>query len=321
MIRLGIVGAGIMGAKVAQTVGRLPGVRLTAVADPVRERAGALASRYGGTAFDGYPELLGSGSVDAVYLGLPHEGHVDACVHASGQGVHVLIDKPLCNSVEEADRIIAARDASGTVLMVGFSYRFRAEWLAARRLVADGVIGEPVSVTDVIAEATPNTPPWYWDAGRGGGVLQLQSHHCFDRLPWLVGEPLAELTCRTAGLVGEAESAATITGTFASGAVAGIALSFGRTHEAEARSLTVVQGSAGQLRIEQGGVLGVRSATVERTESYAGDDWLHRQLSAFVASCEGSAPVDPTAEDGRRAMVCAAAAAASARTGEPVSVS
>ncbi|MFF5233551.1 Gfo/Idh/MocA family protein [Dactylosporangium sp. NPDC000521] len=321
MIRLGIVGAGIMGAKVAATAEGLPGVRVTAVADPVPGRAAALTDRSGGIPFAGFPELLDSGAVDAVYLGLPHDGHADACVEAAASGVHVLIDKPLCNTVAEADRIIAARDAAGIVLMVGFSYRFRAEWLAARRLVADGVIGEPLSVTDVIVEATPDTPSWYWDAGRGGGILQLQAHHCFDRLPWLVGGPLAELTCRTTGLAGEAESAAAITGTFASGAVAGIALSFGRTHVAGPRSLTVVQGSAGQLRIEQGGTLAVSSTAGERAESYAGDDWLRRQLSAFMAACAGPEPAVPAAEDGRLAVVCAAAAAESARTGQPVRLS
>ncbi|GGM25907.1 Gfo/Idh/MocA family protein [Dactylosporangium sucinum] len=312
MLRLGIVGAGIMGAKVAATADRLPGVEVAAVADPVPERAAAL----GGTPFAGWRELLDSGSVDAVYLGLPHDSHADACAEASARGVHVLIDKPLCTTVEEADRIIAARDAAGVVVMVGFSYRFRAEWLAARRLVADGAIGEPLSVTDVIVEAAPDTPAWYWDADRGGGILHLQSHHCFDRLPWLVGVPLAEVTCRT--VAGEA---AAIAGTFAGGAVAGIALSFGRTHRAEPRSLTVVQGTAGQLRIEQGGALAVSTPAGNRVESHAGDDWLHRELAAFVAACSGAGPDFPTAEDGRRAVVCAVAATESARTGEAVRLS
>ncbi|MET7400664.1 Gfo/Idh/MocA family oxidoreductase [Dactylosporangium sp. NPDC005572] len=319
-MRLGIVGAGIMGAKVAAAAGRLTGVEVTAVADPVPERAAAL----GGTAFADWRDLLDSGPVDAVYLGLPHDAHADACAAASARGLHVLIDKPLCTTVAEADRIIAARDAAGVVVMVGFSYRFRAEWLAARRLVAGGAIGEPVSVTDVIVEAAPDTPAWYWDPARGGGILHLQSHHCFDRLPWLVGVPLAEVTGRTAG-----DEAAAITTTFAGGAVGGISLSFGRTHHAEPRSLTVVQGTAGQLRIEQGGSLAVATAAGERTESHAGDDWLHRELAAFVAACTGADrgadtgadTAFPTAEDGRRAVVCAAAAAESARTGQPVRVS
>ncbi|WP_238007112.1 Gfo/Idh/MocA family oxidoreductase [Dactylosporangium sp. AC04546] len=311
-MRLGIVGAGIMGAKVAATAARLPGVEVAAVADPVPARAAAL----GGTPFTGWRELLDAGSVDAVYLGLPHDAHADACAEATARGVHVLIDKPLCTTVAEADRIIAARDAAGVVVMVGFSYRFRAEWLAARRLVADGAIGEPLSVTDVIAEAATDTPAWYWDAARGGGILHLQSHHCFDRLPWLVGAPMAEVTCRTAG-----ESAAAITATFAGGAVGGISLSFGRTHHAEPRSLTVVQGTAGQLRIEQGGVLAVSTAGEHRVESHAGDDWLHRELAAFVAACTGADTAFPTAEDGRQAVVSAVAATESARTGQPVRLS
>ena len=73
--------------------------------------------------------------------------------------------------------------------MVGFSYRFRAEWQRAREFVAAGRIGDPLVVTDVIAEAAESTPGWYWDPGSGGGVLQLQSHHCFDRIEWMLEPP------------------------------------------------------------------------------------------------------------------------------------
>ncbi|MBO4205269.1 Gfo/Idh/MocA family protein [Micromonospora echinofusca] len=318
MLRLGIIGAGIMGARVADTAGGLPGVAVTAVADPRREQAARVAAGCGAAAFDDYPDLLRSGLVDAVYVGLPHRWHTAACVAAAAHGVHVLIDKPLCTTVPEAEQIVTARDRSGVTLMVGFSYRFRAEWIRARQAVADGLIGTPEYVSDVIAEADPDTPAWYWAADEGGGIVQLQAHHCFDRLAWLVGSPLTEITCRTVGPAGGAPTAATLSGVLASGAVVGIGLSFGRTHRADARTLCLVQGSAGQLHLDQTRTLTVRTAEAERVESYADDDWLTRQLAAFVDACAGSGGPVPTAEDGHYAVRCAVAAEESARTGRAV---
>ncbi|MEH1013197.1 Gfo/Idh/MocA family oxidoreductase [Micromonospora sp. CPCC 206060] len=320
MLRLGIIGAGIMGARVAEAVGGLSGVTVTAVADPRRGQAARVAAGCGATAFGDYPELLRSGLVDAVYVGLPHRWHAAACVAAAEHGVHVLIDKPLCTTVTEAERIIAARDRAGITLMVGFSYRFRAEWIRARQAVADGLIGAPELVSDVIAEADPQTPPWYWAADEGGGIVHLQAHHCFDRLTWLVGSPLTEITCRTVGAAGGAPTAATLTGVFASGAVAAIGLSFGRTYRADARTLCLVQGSAGQLHLDQTRTLATQTASADRVESYADDDWLTRQMAAFVDTCAGSGASVPTAEDGRYAVRCAAAAEESARTGRTVAL-
>ncbi|MFI2713883.1 Gfo/Idh/MocA family protein [Micromonospora sp. NPDC018662] len=318
MLRLGIIGAGIMGVRVADTVRRLPGVAVTAVADQRPEQAARVAAGCGATAVGDYAELLRSGLVDAVYVGLPHRRHAAACVAAAEHGVHVLIDKPLCTTVAEAEQIVAARDRSGVALMVGFSYRFRAEWMRARQAVADGLIGTPEYVSDVIAEADPHTPPWYWAPDEGGGIVQLQAHHCFDRLTWLVGSPLTEVTCRTVGTAGGVPTAATLTGVFASGAVAGIGLSFGRTHRAESRTLCLVQGSAGQLHLDQTRTLVIRTVLADSVESYADDDWLRRQMAAFVDTCAGSGGPVPTAEDGHYAVRCAAAAEESARTGRAV---
>lgn len=314
-IRLGILGAGIMGRHVARTANALDRYDVTAVADIDRRQSSMVAQEAGAEAFGDAGELLAAGVTDAVYIGLPHHLHLRACLQATAAGMHGLIDKPLCNTDDEARLIEAAARDSGTTWMVGFSYRFRAEWRRARVLVSAGEIGEPVAVTDVIAEAADSTPAWYWDTGSGGGVLQLQSHHCFDRIAWLLGRDIREVTCRVATLPSGAENAAYITAALDGGSMAAIALSFGVTHEAPVRALFVLQGTRGQIVISGNGCLTLSTASGVVEEHYDGDDWLGRELTEFADAVERGQARTATLADGRHALRCARAAARSASSG------
>ncbi len=319
-IRLGILGAGIMGQHVARTASALDRYDVTAVADTDLRRATSVADEAGAAAFGDAGELLAADLADAVYLGLPHHLHLPACLQATAAGVDGLIDKPLCNTDAEAQLIEAAVRDSGTTWMVGFSYRFRAEWQRARALVAAGQIGAPVAVTDVIAEAADSTPGWYWDTGSGGGVLQLQSHHCFDRIAWLLGRDVRDVSCRVATLPSGAENAAYITAGLDGGAVAAIALTFGVSHPAPVRALFVLQGTRGQMVITDDRCLTVSTADGVITENHDGDDWLGRELAEFADAAERGTAATATIADGRQALRCARAAASSASSGRTVPV-
>jgi len=320
VLRLGVIGAGIMGRQVARVAAGLDGCAVTAVADADQDRTAALAAELGASAFTGFAALLASGQVDAVYVGVPHHLHLPVCVQAARAGLHGLVDKPLCDTDDEAAVIEAAVRDSGTTWMTGFSYRFRSAWQRARELVAAGRIGEPAAVTDVIAEAAEGTPGWYWDPASGGGVLQLQAHHCFDRIAWVTGRPVREVSCRVHALPSGAADAAQLTARLEGGAVAGIGLTFGTSYTAPGRALFVVQGTAGQVEIDQDGMLRLHTADGAAEEYRDDGAWLEREVAAFAgAVARGEAP-PATLADGRAALRCALAAAQSAATGAPVTV-
>lgn len=316
-LRVGIVGAGIMGEKVAAAAAILDDVTVTAVADADAGRAAALAASTGADAHASTAELLAAGNVDAVYLGLPHHLHAEACVAALDAGVHVLIDKPLCNTREEAEAILGARDRSSAIAMVGFSYRFRAEWRAAREWIAAGRLGTVRLASDTIVEAQSRTPGWYWDAAAGGGVIQLQSHHCFDRLRWLLDSPFTRVSARTstaAATPGDAEDTALIAAETASGALVGIELGFARAYTGPSHATTVIQGDRGHIVIDSV----QRTATItgldgDDTVTAAEDDWMAREIAEFVAACRAARAAPPTADDGALALAAALAAQDSAR--------
>ena len=319
-IRLGVIGSGIMGDQVARTAAALDQFVVTAIAEADPGRRVALASDLGAAMFADAGELAAAGLADAVYVGVPHHLHLAACMRATGAGLHGLMDKPLCNTDAEAGQIEAAVRESGTTWMVGFSYRFRAEWQRARELVMEGQIGDPVAVTDVIAEAAAHTPGWYWEPASGGGVLQLQAHHCFDRIAWLTGRAVREVSCQLYAPPSSAATAAHIVARLGGGAVAGISLTFGTRYAAPVRALFIVQGTEGQIEITGDRCLTVQTADGVTSADYSGDDWLSRELSAFAHAANGCEPPAPTVADGRAALRCALAADRSAVTGERVMV-
>lgn len=319
MIRLGVLGAGIMGQRVAQAARDSGRFTVTAVADIDGSRADALAAEFGATAFPDVDRLLAGGPVDAVYVGLPHQLHLPACLAAGAADVHVLVDKPLCNTLDEAEQIQAVAEVSGRAWVVGFSYRFRSEWRRAHQVIASGEIGEPYFVVDVITEAASAMPGWYWDPASGGGVLQLQAHHSFDRIGWLLGREPARLAASTTGSPTGVARSAQVSVDYPGPVAAGISLSFGLGYTAPPATLCVVHAERGMVQLDADRTLHVATPAGHRIEPHEHDDWLGRELHAFADAIDGRAESLPTVEDGVRAVRCAVLAQRAAELGTWVS--
>ena len=319
VVRLGVWGAGGMGERVARAASDLAGVEVAAVLDRDRDRAAAVARSVGAVAADSLAEACAAAGVDALYIGLPNAAHRDACLEAAGLGLHVLIDKPLTTDLSDADAVLRAAGATSAFWMMGFSTRFRSEWRRARELVLSGAIGDPYFVTDTIVEAYRATPAWYWDRGSGGGTLQLQSHHVFDRWEWLLGAEVTELSARVtrpAGLEsGDAEIAVALQARFGEAALGVSALSFGLGYDAAPHLSLVVQGTHGMIELDGDRRLSVSTAEGTVEERHHDDDWLTRELEHFVAGVRGEMLDQPTLAVGRRAVALAVAAERSAATG------
>src|SRR3954471_17510392 len=106
-LRVGVAGAGFIGAVHARAYLLVPDVELVGVADPVGEKATALAKETGCKPFHDYDELL-SADLDIISICLPPQPHLAAAEAAARAGVHVLMEKPIARTVEEADHMIAA---------------------------------------------------------------------------------------------------------------------------------------------------------------------------------------------------------------------
>jgi predicted dehydrogenase len=132
----------------------IPGLRRAARSEVVAigSRSLAVASRVAEElgiprAHGSYEALLADPDVDAVYVPLPNHLHATWAIAAARAGKHVLCEKPLAMTSADAERMVAATEDAGVVLMEAFMYRHHPSWVAARRLVAEGRIGRLMAVT------------------------------------------------------------------------------------------------------------------------------------------------------------------------------
>jgi len=155
---------------------------VVAIADVDSERARALAATLGDCeVFQDYRELIASPRVDAVDVCLPHHLHKDAIVAAAAAGKHILCEKPLCLTLEEAGAVSQAVAASGVTLMCAHNQLFLPTVATARQMIRDGKLGRVFAArtTDVFAlNVTPESIGWRGKrTTSGGGELIDTGYH------------------------------------------------------------------------------------------------------------------------------------------------
>jgi predicted dehydrogenase len=133
-LRMAVIGVGSLGQHHARILAAMPHAALVGVVDIKPDRARDVAAQYGTTAYSNASELVGR--VDAVAIATPTLSHVAVALPFVESGAAVLVEKPLAATVEDADRLLAAADARGTVLAVGHTERFNPAVAAALPLVS-----------------------------------------------------------------------------------------------------------------------------------------------------------------------------------------
>lgn len=187
-LNIGVIGLGAIGQKHCSAIAVLERATLCAVADVNENVLSSTATQYGATPYTDLKELLKHPGLDAVVVATPDDLHRDACVLAAQAGKHILVEKPIATTVEDAQAIIAAAETAGVKLMVGFTLRFSLHYLQAKKAAKDGTLGDLVSIfarrENVISQPERLK-------GRCG-VLMFLGPHDFDAMRWIVGsEPIS----------------------------------------------------------------------------------------------------------------------------------
>ncbi len=189
MIKVGVIGAGFAGSFHARGYARLPGVQVAIIADQDGSKAAALAADVGARAETDADAILHDPSIDIVDVALPTPLHPPIAIRAFEAKKHVVIEKPLALSVQEADAIIRASRASGKYLMVAHVLRFWPEYVAIRQVLQSGRLGQPRIATAYRLSNMPQWATWFRDPAKtGGSVLDLHVHD-LDLMNWLFGQP------------------------------------------------------------------------------------------------------------------------------------
>jgi len=194
-MRFGILGVSHFAMKrMLPAMRAVPGVQVVAIASRDGTKAEAAARDHGiPKAHASYEALLGDGGVDAVYNPLPNHLHVAWSERAAAAGKHVLCEKPIATTADEARRLLAARDRAGVTVCEATMVRLHPRWLAVRDLLRGGRIGELRAFIGTFGYALPNRGNIRYDGAMGGGVLLdtgfypvTVSRFCFEAEPTAV---------------------------------------------------------------------------------------------------------------------------------------
>lgn len=318
-VRIGIVGAGIAGERHAEAFACHPRARVAAVAEIDPDRGRRLAQRVGAAYFTDYRAMLGAG-LDAVVICLPHALHLACALDAARAGLHMLLEKPIATTLDDARAIVEAAEGAGVRLMVGYVHRFRPEVEMARDLIARGRLGWPATVLDrFVSGGMQDTPRWVWDRTQaGGGVVMYGGVHAIDRLRWLMGDEIVEVYARTGTYANPADVEDSVCALvrFASGATGVLyenAPGYGRL----GAWTTEVFGTDGALVVTTGAALEYRGRDGTQRWTYAEDRRFERQADEFLAAITSGRPPSVTGEDGLRGLEVALALYRSAASGRP----
>lgn len=223
-VRIGVIGAGIMGRKHAAFIAREETAELAAVADPFSDK---LAAECGVPHFTDHRELLGSGLVDAVIVASPNPAHVGTALDCLAAGVPCLLEKPVATSVEEALELSRTAAQSPVPVLVGHHRRHHPAVRTARDLIAAGELGRLVAVNGMWM--TKKDDAYFeqaWHREKGAGVLLINLVHDLDLLRHVCGEIVAvqaRTSNRTRGH--EVEDTAVVLLEFAGGALGSFTIS------------------------------------------------------------------------------------------------
>jgi myo-inositol 2-dehydrogenase/D-chiro-inositol 1-dehydrogenase len=320
-IAVGVVGSGGMGCMHAENLRwKVPGARLTAVADPDTTRAEELAGRCGpATVFEDPVDLIRDPGIEAVVVASPDPTHAPLVLECLRNAKPVLCEKPLADSSSAALQVVEAEVGLGRRLVqVGFMRRYDPQHVAVKEAVESGTIGEPVLFKG-----------WHRNVGIGEcrgseSVVVSATIHDLDSTRWFLGQEIAEVYARGANTEPELDKDfwdLQLIQLLTTGGRMGTIETYVTSRYGYEVGVEVV-GERGivQTSPPTGAVVRREGAASQRIEQ----DWLDRFRAAYevearlwVESLLDGTPGGPDAWDGYASLVAADACVASLRSGSP----
>jgi len=191
MARRGTVGVGLVGSQFittihAEALRSVPQAKVLAVMSPTTGHARDFAAKHGITHhFTDLDAMLAMDEIDMVVVGAPNFTHCEITLKAAQAGKHVVVEKPLCLNLADADRMIAACDQAGVKLMYAEELCFTPKYVRLKQLLDDGVLGRPVLFKQSEKHDGPHAAH-FWDVDRsGGGVTMDMGCHAIQFFRWL----------------------------------------------------------------------------------------------------------------------------------------
>jgi predicted dehydrogenase len=326
VLRAGIVGAGWIGRRHAETIAGRDDIEVAAVCDTDAERAGEVAALSGAPVFTDWRQMLDGAALDALWICTPPRTHAVAAVAALDAGLPLYLEKPIARSLADAEQIVAAAARAAVVCTVGYQWRAIEVLGELHRALAGQTVG------CLVGQSVGGTQsrPWFLDQAAGGGNLLERGSHHIDLARVLAGEIVAvqaagsavRLAPRLAGVTGDIDDAVSVMMHFSGGGVGTIVVAW-TSDGLPGRYLVELSAADAALRLDldpdfrlSGISGGAPVAAVSQSDPF------ERSVGRFVAAVQAGDPglVLCAPADAARTLAVAVAAEEALRTGWTVAV-
>lgn len=226
MLNFALVGCGRIAKRHSELLGfnQINGAKLVAVCDNVIDKANKIAEQFNVSAYQNMDEMMKSESIDIVVVLTPSGLHAEIVINLSKYGKHIMVEKPMALTVEDAKNMIHACDENYIKLFVIKQNRFNVPIVKLKEALDTGRFGKLTLGTVRVRWARHQTyydqDPWRGTWAMDGGVLTNQASHHLDILEWMMGDVESVFAKMTTALVDvETEDTAIVTLKFKSGAL------------------------------------------------------------------------------------------------------
>lgn len=200
-VRVGIIGVGGMARAHINQLLPIEGVEIVALCDNVpeqmqkaKEKYPALASTFETT---DYRELLARDDVDAVQIVTPHTQHTQQALDAMDAGKHILLEKPMVCSVEDAHRVLKRAESHAKVLALAYQRHAMGQFMHMKEQISSGALGNVTYINALQCQQWKKGTAGTWrqdPALSGGGQINDSGSHLLDILLWVTGLTVAEVS-------------------------------------------------------------------------------------------------------------------------------
>jgi len=192
-LNFALVGCGRIAQTHLEAIASIPECKLKGVADVRKKAAKSVAEQFGCKTYEDYHQVLDENQVDAVVICTPPHTHAEISTFFLENGVHVLCEKPLALSIEDATHMVDTAEEKGCLLMMASKFRYVDDLIRAKGVVDSGILGDIVLFENVFCSKVDMRDRWnaHKDIA-GGGVLVDNGSHSVDIARYLLG-PIAKV--------------------------------------------------------------------------------------------------------------------------------
>lgn len=189
-VRIGLIGSQFISTIHAEALKPCAEAELFAVASPSKNNARDFAKKHNIPHYlKDYRKLLEMDGIDMVILGVPNHLHCQVTIDAARAGKHIVLEKPMCLNLAEADQMLEACHKAKVKLMYAEELCFAPKYVRLKQLLDSGALGDPVLLKQSEKHDGPHAAH-FWDVNRsGGGVTMDMGCHAIEFFRWILGRP------------------------------------------------------------------------------------------------------------------------------------